>query len=122
MLSRVAWKMSVHNPVEMLNNLDQETFDRAARDPKFLRHYDAVMAGFRNDLEEAGGWFHTHVADPGTLPIAFFSAEYGLHHSLPFYAGGLGFLSGDFLRSRAIWAHRSLLSASCTRRDIFGSG
>ena len=98
MLNRAAWKISVHNPVEMLNNLDQETLDRAARDPKFLRHYDAVMAGFRNDLEETGGWFYTHVADPGMLPIAFFCAEYGLHHSLPFYAGGLGFLSGDFLK------------------------
>jgi glycogen phosphorylase len=98
MLSRVAWKISVHNPVEMLNNLDQETLEGAAQDPKFLRHYDAVMAGFRNDLEEAGGWFYTHVADPGMLPIAFFCAEYGLHHSLPFYAGGLGFLSGDFLK------------------------
>jgi starch phosphorylase len=30
--------------------------------------------------------------------IAYFSAEYGLHHSLPFYAGGLGFLAGDFLK------------------------
>jgi len=32
------------------------------------------------------------------FPIAYFSAEYGLHHSLPFYAGGLGFLAGDFLK------------------------
>ena len=32
------------------------------------------------------------------LQIAYFSAEYGLHHSLPFFAGGLGFLAGDFLK------------------------
>ncbi len=32
------------------------------------------------------------------LVIAYFSAEYGLHHSLPFYAGGLGFLAGDYLK------------------------
>ncbi len=36
--------------------------------------------------------------DPNHFPIAYFSAEYGLHHSLPFYAGGLGFLAGDFLK------------------------
>jgi starch phosphorylase len=38
------------------------------------------------------------VAYSPDLPIAFFSAEYGLHHSLPFYAGGLGFLAGDLLK------------------------
>jgi starch phosphorylase len=35
---------------------------------------------------------------PRLRPVAYFSAEYGLHHSLPFYAGGLGFLAGDFLK------------------------
>ena len=31
--------------------------------------------------------------------IAYFSAEYGLHESLPIYSGGLGVLSGDHLKS-----------------------
>ena len=39
-----------------------------------------------------------NIAGAGCLPIAFFSAEYGLHHSLPFYAGGLGFLAGDYIK------------------------
>ena len=38
------------------------------------------------------------VCDRDTPGIAYFSAEYGLHHSLPFYAGGLGFLAGDFIK------------------------
>ena len=28
-------------------------------------------------------------------PIAYFSAEFALHQSLPIYAGGLGVLAGD---------------------------
>ena len=31
-------------------------------------------------------------------PIAYFSTEFGLHESLPIYAGGLGVLSGDHLK------------------------
>ncbi|HSB30090.1 MAG TPA: alpha-glucan family phosphorylase [Candidatus Sulfobium mesophilum] len=98
MLSRAAWKLSVHNPVKMLNDVSRETFETAAKDPKFLRHYDAVMARFRSDMSPSGDWFSSRIADARLLPIAYFSAEYGLHHSLPFYAGGLGFLSGDFLK------------------------
>ncbi len=98
MLSRAAWKVSVHNPVKMLHDLDVGVLDAASRDPRFLRHYDAVMARFRAEVKTASGWFHSNITDPGMSPIAYFSAEYGLHHSLPFYAGGLGFLAGDFLK------------------------
>ena len=44
------------------------------------------------------GYFTENIIDPKHYPIAYFSAEYGLHHSLPFYAGGLGFLAGDYLK------------------------
>lgn len=97
-LDRAAWKLSVHNPVMTLNNVSGRIFEEAAKDPVFLGHYDTVMEKFRADREKSGGWFFENIADPGMLPIAFFSAEYGLHHSLPFYAGGLGFLAGDFLK------------------------
>ena len=49
-------------------------------------------------MDTYSSWFYSKVADPRMLQIAYFSAEYGLHHSLPFYAGGLGFLAGDFLK------------------------
>ncbi|GBE36550.1 maltodextrin phosphorylase [bacterium BMS3Bbin07] len=98
MLNRAAWKVSVHNPVKMLNDLRGEVFDAASEDPKFLRHYDAVMARFKAEMNTTSGWFYSNITDPGMFPVAYFSAEYGLHHSLPFYAGGLGFLAGDFLK------------------------
>ncbi len=70
----------------------------AAKDPHFLRHYDSVMARFESYMDISSGWFCANVADPKKYTIAYFSAEYGLHHALPFYAGGLGFLAGDFLK------------------------
>jgi starch phosphorylase len=36
--------------------------------------------------------------DQNTYAVAYFCAEYGLHHSIPFYAGGLGFLASDFIK------------------------
>jgi len=64
----------------------------------FLRHYDAVLARFESYMDISRGWFCANIADPKSHTIAYFSAEYGLHHALPFYAGGLGFLAGDFLK------------------------
>lgn len=98
MLSRTGWYLSAHNPVKMLHQLDQATLESAAKDSHFLRHYDAVMAGFEDEMSTSSGWFCANVADPKSETIAYFSAEYGLHHALPFYAGGLGFLAGDFLK------------------------
>ncbi len=87
-----------YNPVKMLHELDGSVLDAAAKDTRFLRRYDAVMARFDAEMNAYGSWFYSRIADPGMLQIAYFSAEYGLHHSLPFYAGGLGFLAGDFLK------------------------
>ncbi len=98
MLDRQIWKECRHNPVKMLKELPVEVFKSAASDPEYLRHYDAVLARFRKEMGSKGGWFSENIADPECLPIAYFSAEYGLHHSLPFYAGGLGFLAGDHIK------------------------
>jgi starch phosphorylase len=95
---RAAWSRSGHNPVKMMHELDDSHLQLASLDPRFLRHYDAVMARFLGDMDPAGGWFHSEIADPREHSIAYFSAEYGLHHALPVYAGGLGFLAGDYLK------------------------
>ncbi|MFB3924833.1 MAG: alpha-glucan family phosphorylase [Syntrophales bacterium] len=97
-LDRPAWKESGHNPVKMLKELPGEILQSAASDPEYLRQYDAVMNQFRNEIHEKDNYFSKYLAEGSYPVIAYFSAEYGLHHSLPFYAGGLGFLAGDFLK------------------------
>src|SRR4030042_6591430 len=98
LLDRVAWKESRHNPVLMLTELSTEVLSSAAQNPDYLHHYDYVMSRFRDDIETRICWFAANIREPSCQPVAFFSAEYGLHHSLPFYAGGLGFLAGDYLK------------------------
>ncbi len=98
MLDRQLWKESIHNPVKMLKELPREILEKTANDPDYLRHYDAVMARFRSYMNTRYEWFSEFMPSPESQPIAYFSAEYGLQHSLPFYAGGLGFLAGDHLK------------------------
>jgi glycogen phosphorylase len=98
MLAGNGAEFKAQNPVKLLSELDPSMLDAAAKDSRFLRRYDAVMARFDAEVKSYQSWFYSKVPDPALYPIAYFSAEFGLHHSLPFYAGGLGFLAGDFLK------------------------
>lgn len=91
------WRESGDNPIRMLNLLDSDTLERAAADPSFLRHYDSVMAQFKAELGSPVGWFPAEYGHP-EKPLVYLSAEFGLHASLPVYAGGLGILAGDYLK------------------------
>ncbi len=97
-LDRQAWKESVYNPDKMLKELPREIFERAVADEHYLRNYDVVMSEFKQYMETKGCPLLSDQPDSGDSAIAYFSAEYGLHRSLPFYAGGLGFLAGDHLK------------------------
>ena len=97
-LNRQAWKENLHNPDKTLKELPRERLAEAAQDPDFLRHYDLVLSQFRKYQEKGVCSMLRTVCKQDTPGIAYFSAEYGLHHSLPFYAGGLGFLAGDFIK------------------------
>lgn len=98
MLDRIAWKESGHNPVLMLKELPRKVFESTINDPEYMQIYDDVISRFQEEIQNKGGWFAENITDPECHPIAFFSAEYGLHHALPFYAGGLGFLAGDYIK------------------------
>ena len=97
-LDRLAWTETDHNPVKLLKMLPLSSLEAAAADPVYLRRYDAVMSEFRRKIQTQVCWFTENIISTQCLPIAYFSLEYGLHRSLPFYAGGLGFLAGDHLK------------------------
>jgi starch phosphorylase len=90
------WRSTAHNPVRMLRLIDQERLQRAATDPIFLNLYDRGIEQL--DRARAGThtwWAQIYGSAIGSKCIAYFSAEFALHQSLPIYAGGLGVLAGD---------------------------
>ncbi|MBN1979415.1 MAG: alpha-glucan family phosphorylase [Anaerolineae bacterium] len=95
MLDRTLWRSTGHNPVKMLREVPRDHLDEFAADPLFLRQYDAVLMALDADLNNGHLWFPSAYPDLTASPIAYFSAEFGLHRSLPIYSGGLGVLAGD---------------------------
>jgi len=91
------WESTNHNPVLLLNLIAQEKLRAVAEDEGFLSHFNRIVADFRFYMQQPT-WYGGRHPD-AKAAIAYFSAEYGLHESLPIYSGGLGVLSGDHLKS-----------------------
>jgi starch phosphorylase len=89
------WEGTRHNAVEFLRQVDPQRLAQRARDPEFLDRYDAVMNRVDELSSTNGTWFASRYPELVGRPIAYFSAEFALHRSLPIYSGGLGILAGD---------------------------
>src|SRR5256714_14925901 len=89
------WKNTKHNPVTLLHTIEPARLIAAAKDPDFLREYEVTMKGLDHDTRRTDKWFPREFPDWAKQPMAYFSAEFGLHTSLPIYSGGLGILAGD---------------------------
>lgn len=96
-LDQQAWRESAHNPLRMLAMISDESIQAVARESDFLERYDAVMDEFDAEVGTQTGWF-TSEHGKSNPPLAYFSAEYAFHESLPLYAGGLGVLAGDYIK------------------------
>jgi starch phosphorylase len=92
------WRASGHNPVKQLRDINPDKLEAAARDPAFLELYDSIILKFDNYMLSKKGWCGKKVPDNFEGQIAYFSAEYAIHNSLPIYAGGLGVLAGDICK------------------------
>ena len=92
------WRTSGHNPVKQLRSMSSEKLEEAARDTAFLELYDTVMSKFDEDMVATRDWCGESNPEKPDGPIAYFSAEYAIHNSLPIYAGGLGVLAGDICK------------------------
>src|SRR5581483_7329841 len=89
------WRHTAHNPVRMLYQVSQQTFDAAAADPDFLAIYDRAIAALDDARAARNTWYAREFPQLAGQSIAYFSAEFAMHQSLPIYAGGLGVLAGD---------------------------
>lgn len=90
------WESTEHNPVRLLD--ETANLEAAAQDESFLEAYESALRDLDEYLGRRDTWMaRAHPDFPG--PVAYFSAEFGVHESLPIYSGGLGVLAGDHLKS-----------------------
>ncbi|MBA4385111.1 MAG: alpha-glucan phosphorylase [Anaerolinea sp.] len=92
------WNAVNHNPIAFLRRVDRTRINAALNQPSFLERYDKVIADLNAYMARKDTWFATQYTKLNDKQIAYFSFEFGLHESLPVYAGGLGILSGDHLK------------------------
>ena len=90
------WETSERNPVVFATQIPQDRFKELAHDDSYLAHLERVRERYENRvLNQANGespW------DQGQS-VAYFSMEFGIHETLPLFAGGLGILAGDHLKA-----------------------
>ncbi|MCZ8513785.1 alpha-glucan family phosphorylase [Paenibacillus filicis] len=92
------WDQVQHNPVRLLTEAEPDRLQDLAQDEDFLRHYEEVLSSWEAYRKEPS-WFERNYPQHTGNVIAYFSAEFGFHESLPIYSGGLGVLAGDHCKS-----------------------
>ena len=87
------WEVCGENPVRLLQEVSSAALAGAARDPGLIARAAELEDAFATDLQRPS---------VGPIaperPVAFLCAEFGVHHSLPVYSGGLGALAGDLVK------------------------
>ena len=98
-LSPRSWQNLFHNAVAVLREVSEYELRVHLQDTEFATQVRAVLKDFEDYLKDQNTWGRKHAPKLHKNPVAYFSAEFGLHESLPIAAGGLGILAGDHTKS-----------------------
>jgi starch phosphorylase len=98
-LDPVRWRQFNHNPISVLAGLPLAGLERRARELVLHGRINYAYRRMREYLQRDRTWGAKHAGVLRPRPVAYFSAEFGLHESIPIYSGGLGVLSGDHIKS-----------------------
>ena len=93
------WRTGGRNPVEILLQTDPARLEQLAADSVFVEKVRNSWNRFQIYMERKDTTFNKNYPKLGDHLVAYFCAEYGIHESLPNYAGGLGILAGDHAKS-----------------------
>src|SRR5690349_3354462 len=98
-LSPRGWQNLYHNAVAILHEVSEYELRVRLQSPDFALHVRHVLTEFENYLTDSQTWAHQNAPALYKNPVAYFSAEFGFHETLPIAAGGLGILAGDHAKS-----------------------
>lgn len=94
-----AWRECDHNPIALLQRIPIDQLDERASQLALQGRINQAYRRLQEYLRSTHTWGERHASVLGARPVAYFSAEFGLHESIPIYSGGLGILAGDHLKS-----------------------
>ncbi len=98
-LDPVRWRQTDHNPVALLREFTPERLYERANEMVMFTRINQAYRKLKEYMAGQNTWGATNAGILGSKPVAYFSAEFGIHESLPIYSGGLGVLSGDHIKS-----------------------
>lgn len=99
-LDAVRWRQLDHNPIALLKEMTPEQVaERASEMAMYTRINQAHRRLHTYLTKTEQTWGARNAGVLGAKPVAYFSAEFGIHESVPIYSGGLGVLSGDHIKS-----------------------
>lgn len=98
-LNPVRWRQLGHNPIALLSEMTPHLLERRAAELVLYTRINQAYRQLKGYLRERETWGAVHAGILGAQPVAYFSAEFGIHESVPIYSGGLGVLSGDHIKS-----------------------
>ncbi len=93
------WSGSAHNPLVLLEEYPSERLEHRARELGLHSRINYAYRRWQEYMSTPDTWGATRAGILNHRPVAYFSAEFGLHESMPIYSGGLGILAGDHLKS-----------------------
>jgi starch phosphorylase len=94
----ILWEETYHNPVLFLRRVERARLNAAMNNRYYLEFYDRIFQAYDQYTQQPETWFAVNYPHLVNSPIAYFSMEFGLHETLPIYAGGLGILSADHIK------------------------
>ncbi|MBA4031348.1 MAG: alpha-glucan phosphorylase [Planctomyces sp.] len=98
-LDAAKWRELDHNPVLLLEGMTEDQLEERARESVLHSRVNYAYRRCEEYLHDKNTWGALNAGILGQKPVAYFSAEFGIHESLPNYSGGLGVLAGDHLKS-----------------------
>ncbi len=98
-LDPVRFRALNHNPISLLTEMPLEVVERRAGELMLHSRINDAYRRQQKYLNSDRTWAATHAGVLRPRPVAYFSAEFGIHESVPIYSGGLGVLAGDHIKS-----------------------
>jgi starch phosphorylase len=98
-LSPRGWQNLYHNAVAVLHEVTEYELRCRLQEPEFAARVRDVLARFESYLNDKDTWAAANAPELAGRPVAYFSAEFGFHETLPIAAGGLGVLAADHAKS-----------------------